>query len=137
VTIAVTLCAPVDSHPVLMAHGSDGRAEIDYVRDRLRLGGGEPVQHARVDLLENLLAHRADPEVRLVADLEDTGGFMRLLEAVRIARPPAAIDPRFVEWRKDARGEHPVVADVEHWIGRASEELLTFSELGAPWAGHA
>lgn len=137
ITIAVTLCAPVSSDPVLIVHGTEARAELSYARDLLRIGPGAAGEHKRLDLLENLLAHRADPAVPLVAGLERTGGFMRVLEAIRTAPDPAAIDPALVQWRTDAKGEYPVVTDVEHWIGRAADELATFGELGAPWAHRA
>jgi predicted dehydrogenase len=137
ITIALTLCAPENADPVLIGHGSSARAELGYVRDILRIGAGEAIAHERVDLLENLLAHRDDPSVPLVADLDETGGFMRVLEAIRTAPDPAPIDPALVEWRTDAKGDYPVVTDVEHWIGRAADELATFSELGAPWTRRA
>jgi predicted dehydrogenase len=119
IVIALTLCAAANAQPVLIVHGSAGRDELRYA---------EP--GARVDLLENLVAHCADQTVPLVADLNATGGFMRVLEAVRTAPDPAPIDPALVDWYDD----HPVVRDVEHWIGRAAEELATFGDLGAPWA---
>jgi predicted dehydrogenase len=118
IVIALTLCAAANADPVLIVHGSAGRVELRYA------AAGE-----RMDLLENLLAHRADPAVPLIAGLDSTGGFMRVLEAVRTAPDPAPIDPAIVDWLDD----HPVVRDVEHWIGRAAEELATFTELGAPW----
>jgi hypothetical protein len=61
---------------------------------------------------------------------------MRVLEAVRTATQPRPIPPELIEWRAAGKDEHPVVEEVEHWVGRAAEELRTFAELGAPWAAH-
>ena len=61
---------------------------------------------------------------------------MRVLEAIRTAPEPRPIDPSSSSGAPTRKGEHAVVADVEHWIDRAANELATFSELGAPWTRH-
>jgi hypothetical protein len=87
----------------------------------------------RYDLLENLLAHRADPAVPLYCPLSATGGFTKVVEAVRVAEAPLEIPAGLVRWEGEGLERHPIVVDVEKWIDRASDELALFSELGAPW----
>lgn len=136
---ALTLCAAEhDGSPLIVVHGSAGRAVLQYTHDRLEVttpdGRTEYSEHDRVDLLENLLDHRADPGVPLLAPLAATGGFTRVLDAIRAAPPPREIAPALVRWQGDGLQRHPVVQDVEKWVTRAGEDLALFSELGAPWA---
>ena len=63
-------------------------------------------EHGRTDLLANLLAHRADPGVPLLAELGRTGAFTAVLEALRTAPPPAAIPPSCARWADGERGRH-------------------------------
>jgi hypothetical protein len=90
-------------------------------------------QHGRDDLLENLLDHRATG-VPLLAPFAETGGFTRVVEAVRVSPPPREIPAELVRWEGEGLERRPIVADVEKWVHRAGEELAMFSELGAPWA---
>jgi predicted dehydrogenase len=135
---ALTLCAEFpDAEPMVIVHGSGGRAVLRYPSDRLEVsidGRTTTTQYERDDLLENLLDHRADPEVPLLAPLSETGGFTRVVEAVRVAAPPAEIPAGLVRWEGDGRQRRPIVLEVEKWVTRAAEDLALFSELGAPWA---
>ncbi|TCO30209.1 putative dehydrogenase [Kribbella steppae] len=136
ILIAVTLCAAEHLEPQVIVHGSTGRAVLKYATDTLELHDGSGVTvttYARDDLLENLLAHRADPAVPLYCPLTATGGFTKVVEAVRVAEAPAEIPAGLVRWEGDGLERHPIVVDVEKWIDRASDELALFSELGAPW----
>lgn len=128
ILIAVTLCATEHLEPEVIVHGPTGRAVLRYASDRI----GE-AKYGRADLLENLLAHRADPSVPLYVPLSATGGFTKVVEAVRLADPPREIPDGFVRWEGDGLERRPIVLDVENWIDRASDELALFSELGAPW----
>ena len=65
--------------------------------------------------------------------LAATGGFTRVVEAVRTAPDPAVIAPELVRWEGEGLERRPIVLDVENWIDRASDELALFSEIGAPW----
>ena len=138
VVLALTLCAPEQSEPTITVLGSRGSAVMHYTSDDLEVSiAGEPserVHYDRTNLLANLIAHRTDPSVELLAPLEKSGAFMRVVESVRTAPPPAPIDPGFVTWLTDDRGRHPVVRDIDYWLGRASGELRTLRELGVPWA---
>lgn len=128
VVVAATLCAEEPAEPVLVVHGSRARAEVHYTEHRLVVDGVEE-RHGFVTPLENLLDH-AEHGVPLFAPLEASGGFMRVLEEVRVGPDSLPIDP---EWlcRKD---------DVVHVVGvdaavrRAAEELRTFAELEVPWS---
>ncbi|GAB7193519.1 hypothetical protein NUM3379_42290 [Kineococcus sp. NUM-3379] len=137
ILMALTLCARTQTPPVVSVQGTRGRAVLHYTSDVLELhpDRAEPVrgEHPRRDLLVDLVERRADGGP-LVSGLEDSGAFMRVLEAVRTAPDPRRVGGEFVVWVEDEVGRHPVLRDVEHWIGRAVAEGRTFSELGAPWA---
>ena len=136
ILIAVTLCATEHLEPTVTVHGSAGRAVLQYTSDTLEIhrGNSRTVRtYGRADLLENLLAHRADPAVPLFCPLAATGGFTRVVEAVRTAPDPAEIRPEYVQWEGEGLERRPIVRDVEKWIDRASDELAMFSEIGAPW----
>jgi hypothetical protein len=137
VVTALTLCAEVHDHePMVIVHGSAGRAVLRYASDRLTVtidGRVSDTQYGRDDLLENLLDHRADQRVPLLAPFEETGAFTRVVEAVRVAAPPVEIPASLIRWDGEGLERRPVVADVEKWVARAGEELALFRELGAPW----
>ncbi|TCO49282.1 putative dehydrogenase [Kribbella antiqua] len=133
ILIAVTLCASEHLEPRVIVHGSEGRAVLRYASDTLEFDDGTVRKFERDDLLENLLDHRADPAVPLSVPLSATGGFTKVVEAVRVAEDPARIPAECVRWEGDGLERHPIVLDVEKWIDRASDELALFSELGAPW----
>jgi predicted dehydrogenase len=138
IIVAVTLCATEHLEPAVIVHGSTGRAVLRYASDTVEIhqGGCLTVKkHERADLLENLLAHRADPSVSLYCPLTATGGFTTVVEAVRVAEPPREIPAAFVRWEGEGLERRPIVLDVENWIDRASDDLALFSELGAPWTG--
>ncbi|WP_112248221.1 Gfo/Idh/MocA family protein [Kribbella monticola] len=138
IVTALTLCAEQnDPEPLVIVHGSAGRAVLRYSVDRLSLtinGRTSDTQYGRDDLLENLLDHRADPSVPLLAPFAETGGFTRVVEAVRVAPAPLEIPARLIRWDGEGLERRPIVAEVEKWVTRAGEELALFSELGAPWA---
>jgi predicted dehydrogenase len=133
ILIAVTLCATEHLEPAVIVDGSEGRAVLRYASDTLETDAGITT-YEREDLLENLLAHRADPAVPLYCPLAATGGFTRVVEAVRTAKEPAEIPGDLVQWEGEGLERHPVVLNVEQWIDRASDELALFSEIGAPWS---
>ena len=136
ILVAVTLCASEHLSPAVIVHGSEGRAVLRYATDVLEVTDGSgttETQYERDDLLENLLAHRADPAVPLYVPLAATGGFTSVVEAVRVASAPAAIPDALVRWEGEGLERRPIVLDVEKWIDRGSDELALFSELGAPW----
>jgi predicted dehydrogenase len=120
VTVAVTLCADPPGEPVIEVFGSTGYARLRYTEDRLGTAAGWSGS-PRVDLLENLLDHLADPGVPLRAPLADTRGFTQVVEAVRLGPEPTPVAER----------ELIGLADV---VRRAVAGGLLFSELDATWA---
>jgi len=133
IVIAVTLCAASESEPVVVVHGSRGRAELHYTRDVLVLDG-EAHTFGRMTPLRNLLAHLDDPRQPLQSDLAGCGAFMRVLEAVRLAPGPTPIEPQWLRRRGTGVDATVSVVQVERSIEDAAEQLRTFSELGVPWA---
>ncbi|WP_238176425.1 Gfo/Idh/MocA family protein [Kribbella albertanoniae] len=132
ILIAVTLCAAEHADPAVIVHGSEGRAVLNYTTDTLELPDGRQTL-GRGNLLQNLIAHRADAAVPLYCSFAATGGFTRVVEAIRLADEPAVIPEACVRWQGEGAERHPIVRDVEKWIDRASDELALFRELGAPW----
>ncbi|MEV6410653.1 Gfo/Idh/MocA family oxidoreductase [Kribbella sp. NPDC051718] len=130
IVAAFTLCAADDEPPKVTVYGSKGQAVLSYTTDELEVNGST-TQYGREDLLENLLDHRRDG-VPLIAPLVETGGFMRVLDAVRSAPAPGVVP---ASWAGDGEERHPVVPGIEKWIEQAAERQLLFSELGVPWAG--
>lgn len=139
VVSALTVCAPEQSEPFVTVHGTAGSAVFHYTQDILKVtdqDGTRSEAYARVDLLENLLAHRENGTA-LLSSLDNSGAFMRVLEAVRTAPDPAPIHAEHIQWLGEGLAAYPVVADIGAWIERATTAQATFSELGAPWARSA
>jgi predicted dehydrogenase len=138
---AATLCSPVVETPAVIVGGSSATATLSYTADEIALTDPTGAtltseltgSHGRDNLLANLIEHRSNPAVRLVADVSETGAFTAVLEALRLAPAPAAMPKSCFEWRQDEHGRHAVVADVRDWIRLAAERGQTFTELGAPW----
>jgi len=137
VALGLTLCADVHTPPRIIVHGNAGSVVLHYTRDVIEVTGSHghrTIERGRTDLLENLLAHRADPDgTPLLAPLSATGAFMRVLEAVRNAPAPRQIAAEHVDRVHDALGARLRVRDVAQWCERVADELRTFEELDAPW----
>jgi predicted dehydrogenase len=136
VTCALSLCAAVEREPLIHVEGQHGRATFAYTADRVEVGSdGQRRTEVtpRVDLLENLLAHRREGAPLLVP-LVNTGAFMRVLAAIAESNEPVRIDPRAIQWRGEAQDRRAVVDDVEHWLEQAASTGQTFAELKVPWA---
>src|SRR5215217_5724475 len=132
VTCALSLCAPIQREPLVRVEGELGRATFAYTADRVDIEAVGRVV-TRVDLLENLLAHRRDGEPLLVP-LISTGAFMRVLAAVAASDEPTRIDPRGIRWEGEGQDRRAVVDNVEHWVAQAAARGQTFAELAVPWA---
>lgn len=136
VVCALTVCAQEESDPFITIHGTRGQAKFHYTEDVLEItasGVTTTETFARTDLLENLLAHRSNG-TPLLSSLENSGAFMRVLEAVRTAEDPLPIAEEHIQWVGHGLSAHPVICDIAVWIERATTAGATFSELGAPWA---
>ncbi|TQM37450.1 Gfo/Idh/MocA family protein [Pseudonocardia cypriaca] len=135
IVVAVTLCATEHRHPLIVVHGEQGRLELEYTTDTLtgRTADGAAVTGppGRAALLDNLVAHLADPAVPLLAPLASCAPFMHLLEAVRRDGPARPLPPSAVT-EVDGR---PVVIGADETMRRCAEELALFSELGPARGG--
>ena len=136
VTCALSLCGPVQREPQVHIEGTLGRATFAYTADRVEVETEDQSRTEitnRVDLLENLLAHRREGAPLLVP-LVSTGAFMRVLDAVAAAGEPVRVDPRAIRWEGEGQDRRAVVDNVEHWLWKAALSGQTFAELGVPWA---
>jgi predicted dehydrogenase len=136
VICALTLCAAAQREPRVQIEGPRGRATFAYTTDRVEVETEDRNRTeitTRVDLLENLLAHRQDGTPLLVP-LVSTGAFMQVLAAVAAADEPVRIDPRAIQWEGKGQDRRAVVDNVEHWLWQAAVSGQTFVELGVPWA---
>ncbi|GAA1140679.1 DUF6807 family protein [Nesterenkonia lutea] len=152
VTAALTLCAAEQQDPWITISGTEGEALFYYTRDELvvhpnpqRPGytetGPQTYQFERTDLLENLIdvqqgARAADGDpIQLLSPLASHGAFMRVLEAVRTAKPPAAVPAEHQNWVGSGVESHPVLLHIEEHLARAVKAApSSFSSLGVPWA---
>lgn len=140
VVVAVTLCADELLPGEVIVHGERGRAALQYTEDRLRLPGDPALREVpgRTGLLENLLAHRADPErVPLLAPLERTAPFTALVESIAAAPAPIPIGAEHQRAIEGPAGRTVVVPGVSELLRRAGDELALPSELAAAWAAPA
>lgn len=142
ILLAATLCSASVDEPEIIVSGTRATAVLSYTKDRIRIvptaGQEEPTDelagdYGRGNLLANLIEHRADPSVELIAELSSTGAFTAVLEALRLAPAPAVIPESCFSWVQDSAGRHAVVTDVQEWVRLAAERGQTFTELGAPW----
>ncbi|WP_410811670.1 Gfo/Idh/MocA family protein [Micromonospora sp. 067-2] len=144
VLVAVTLCASTFREGDVVVHGTAGTAVLEYATDRLALHppgtarlGGAAVAPAlgRVDLLENLLAHRTDPlGTPLIAPLDATRQFTVLAEAIALASPPTPVATDAVRIHGAGATRTVELTGVDAAIGAAVARLSMFSESGTPWA---
>jgi predicted dehydrogenase len=135
---AVTLAGEEFIPGEVIADGSAGRAVLEYPTDRLALPGDpEPVAvPGRVDLLENLLAHRSDAQVALIAPLERTAAFTAVLESLTaLALPlPELLDEPYVESRGAGAGRVQVIRGVNAVLRQSARTGRLPSESGVAWA---
>jgi len=133
---AVTLAGEDFIAGSVLVTGSAGRAELEYPTDRLDLPG-ITAPPGRVDLLENLVAHRRDRAgVALVAPLERTAGFTAVVQALTGpgADPPALIDDAFVESVGEGPERVQVIPGINAVLREAVGALKLPSESGVAWA---
>ncbi|MFE5775639.1 Gfo/Idh/MocA family protein [Brachybacterium sp. NPDC056505] len=153
VQAALVTTAPSQGDPWIEIRGEKGRARLEYTTDRLELVDASGVRTQEsldrrdllVDLLDHLdrLDHRDGPDHRdgredssapLLSPLESTEAFTTVLEATQSGPDPRPIGPEHVTWVGEGEAAHPVVRDVEDWMGRALHAGAPFSRIGAPFA---
>ncbi|MBD7956498.1 Gfo/Idh/MocA family oxidoreductase [Microbacterium sp. Sa4CUA7] len=137
-TTAVTLAAARNLEPHVDVVGERGMLRLFYKTGRVQLldpHGSVTAEETFgfVGLLDDLLAAR-QTAARLCAPIEETGAFMRLVDAVVSAPAPTPIAREHVAWRTDELGRHPVVRDVEPALSDALRTQQTFAQLGVPFA---
>jgi len=134
VTVAVTLCAEDPDEPYVVAHGDRGRITYWYKQDRVLLQraghGPEEYEYGRTDLLENLVDHLTDGTALLVAP-DETGAFMKVVEAIRLAPDPTPLPA--TAWRLLPDEDRRVVPGIDGLVAAAADSLALYSELGADW----
>ncbi|MEV4702951.1 Gfo/Idh/MocA family oxidoreductase [Actinoplanes sp. NPDC049316] len=132
---AVTLAGEEYIAGEIIVDGTAGRAVLEYPTDRLALPGEPELREVpgRTGLLENLVAHRADPSVPLLAPLSRTEPFTTVVEWLTgpDVPPPVLLDARHVEDHAGVR----VIPGVDAVLRRAAEEMALPSEIGVTWAG--
>ncbi|WP_309238337.1 Gfo/Idh/MocA family protein [Actinoplanes aureus] len=130
ITAAVTLASEVFIRGEIQV----GEAVLEYPTDRLRLPGEAEAREVpgRVGLLENLLDHRRDSGVPLIAPLERTRTFTAVAEAIVAAPPPAAIPQNLLRPHPD--GDGYVVAGIDELVQRVASTGRLPSEIGTAWA---
>ncbi len=133
--VAVTLCAEHFVPGEITVTGSDAAARLEYPTDRLTLpGDADPrVVPGRPSLLGNLIAHRADPEIALIAPLSRTLTFTEILGPIT-ASPVRPVDPDWVVTAGDLPHPRRVITGINATLRLAEQRLALFSELPAPWA---
>jgi len=135
ITVAATLCAADPGEPYVVVHGTSGRITFWYKQDRVLLQraghGPEEYDHGRTDLLENLVGHLTTGAGLLVPP-DETGAFMKVVEAIRRAPDPEPLPDG--AWHRVPGENRRVVPGVDGLVAAAADTLSLYSELGAPWA---
>ena len=148
VVAAVTLAGEDFIAGEIVVDGPGGRAVLEYPTDRLALPGSLPPPVAgggpllppgtgtvsgRTGLLENLLAHRADRGVPLIAPLPRTEVFTAVLETLTApdVPPPVLLGPRHADVRDDGVR---VIRGINAVLRESAETLRLPSEFQVPWA---
>lgn len=130
--VAVTLCAETFVPGDITVTGTAGTAVLEYPTDRLRLPGEDELTEVpgRVSLLANLVEHRNDPSVALLAPLAATREFTGLLAPI-LAATPTVVGPEF---RRTEAGRVQIIG-VNAVVDAAAAHLSLYSELtDVPWA---
>ncbi|MDT0531474.1 Gfo/Idh/MocA family oxidoreductase [Micromonospora sp. DSM 115977] len=136
IVAAVTLAGEDFVAGEVIVTGTAGRAVLEYPTDQLLLPGDAGAREVpgRRGLLENLLAHRADPAVPLIAPLARTAPFTAVLEAVTTAPEPTLLGGDLVTATGDGPQRVLTVRGINRLLRRAADEGALLSELAVPWA---
>lgn len=135
VCAALTLAAPGQGTAMVTVEGTRGVATYEYTNDVLHLQAGGVTTHEtfeRTDLLENFVDHLAGKADALVP-LQETVGFMCVLEATQDRPQPLPIADEYVTWHGEGLEGYPVLRDVEYWMDQALAQGNGYAAAGAPW----
>ena len=134
---SLTLCGPRQETPTVTLVGSRGRAELQYTEDIVTwqsADGTSTVETlARRDLLENLVDH-IESGVPLIAPLNETVGFMAVLEATQTAPDPVQIPEEYLSWVGEGDAAHPVPLGIEYWQHYCLSAGQGYFDCDVPWA---
>ena len=133
IVAAVTLCAERIASPYVVVHGELGSITLHYKESQVRLrtrSTDRTVTYPTVGLLPDLVARVRSAEHELLVPVAETGAFMQVLEAMRLAPDPRPVQGRAVGSGPELRH---VLSDVDAAVDRCAEELVLFSELGLEW----
>ncbi|MFD0741529.1 gfo/Idh/MocA family oxidoreductase [Phytohabitans flavus] len=135
ILVAVTLCGEEKIEGEVIVYGTGGRAVLEYPTDRLRLPGDDDFRAlpGRVDLLENLIQHRADGTA-LIAPLARTEPFTAVLDVLNSAPEPAFLGGDLVAEQGEKPARIVTIKGVNAALRQAAERLALLSELPVPWA---
>lgn len=134
VSVALTLASAEQSSPLIEVRHHDQDLILSYTTDEIISADGHAKRYGRTDLLEELLDHRETGRP-LSSPLSDSGAFMSVLEAVRVADAPARLPAGAITVAKTDHGSATVsVNGIEHWVERTARAGALFSELRAPFA---
>ncbi|MEV4490706.1 Gfo/Idh/MocA family oxidoreductase [Micromonospora coxensis] len=137
IVAAVTLAGEDFVAGEVIVTGTAGRGVLEYPTDRLLLPGDDAPREVpgRRGLLENLVAHRADPAgVPLIAPLARTAPFTAVLEVVQAAPEPTLLGGELVSVTGAGPQRVVTVRGVNDALRRAAERGALLSELAVPWA---
>jgi predicted dehydrogenase len=137
VVVAVTLAGEEFIAGEVTVTGTRGSATLEYPTDRLRLPGEAEMREVpgRIDLLDNLIAHRADPDgVPLRAPLAATAGFTAVVEALGAAPVPALLSDDLVDDLGAGPERVRSIRGINAVLRRAADTLALPSEMGVAWA---
>ncbi|MGX4654060.1 Gfo/Idh/MocA family protein [Micromonospora sp. SCSIO 07396] len=137
IVAAVTLAGEDFVAGEVIVTGTAGRAVLEYPTDRLLLPGDPHPRQVpgRRGLLENLLAHRADPAgTPLIAPLARTAPFTAVLEQVQRAPEPTLLDGDLVTVTGSGPERVVTVPGINAALRRAAGQGALLSELAVPWA---
>lgn len=129
---ALTLASAVLAEPLIAVRTPTEDVTFAYTMDDITHSDGRIVHTGRTDLFEELLDHR-DVGTPLSSPLVDTGAYMEVLEAVRVAPEPVRIPEASITTAED----RVTVDDIDQWVERTARAGALFSEVHAPFAPSA
>lgn len=133
VTAALTLASPEQAEPQIEVRTADADVLFGYTSDELRYPDGRVQHTGRTDLVEQLLDHRENG-TPLSAPLVETGAFMTVLEAVRIAPQPKPVPASEIAVLTDRESPLATIHGIQEIVERAARSGALFSEVGAAFA---
>lgn len=135
-----TLCAQKQLPPQVVVKGEAGTALWQYP-GRLALpqnvpppADAPPGEDALALMHRNMAGAVAGKE-KLLCSIDDTRWSVRVADAAFVScGPPGAIPPNYLCHTRENGEDFVQLENVEHWMGKASENAQTLTAVGCPWA---